>query len=310
MPAFDLSLRWRRSASAQSCGFLPQQVRMRRQCLSAQKRNEPSRSHCARAIRVMRLESGTVSHSSSVSRPGKQRVWLAKLFLRRFSVRATPSPVRHPEALDQRSSLERRRPERRGRTLRGSLRSHLRVTDNTHRSRDAAASGFCESHFHESHESRSSGLLPAHDPEKWTSGFRKRSCAKKEGGGAPTGASTAGVRAASRPSPCGKAPGNRHGAHLVAEARSPFGAPPRFYAEGFIPRLGRGRASWNHRMQTGGPSPAPVQRAPRRPPRGGRADTQTARGAQRMTASREPLRPRPSGVPSRQASLVSRMMVM
>ena len=41
-------------------------------------------------------------------------------------------------------------------------------------------------------------------------------------------------------------------------------------------RLGPGRASWNHRMQTGGPSPAPVQRAPRSPARAGRADTQTA----------------------------------
>src|ERR1700734_3114725 len=41
-------------------------------------------------------------------------------------------------------------------------------------------------------------------------------------------------------------------------------------------RLGLGRASWNHRMQTGGPSPAPVQRAPRSPTRAGRADTQTA----------------------------------
>ena len=41
-------------------------------------------------------------------------------------------------------------------------------------------------------------------------------------------------------------------------------------------RLGLGRASWNHRMQTGGPSPAPVQRAPRSPARAGRADTQTA----------------------------------
>jgi hypothetical protein len=41
-------------------------------------------------------------------------------------------------------------------------------------------------------------------------------------------------------------------------------------------RLGLGRASWNRRMQTGGPSPAPVQRAPRSPARAGRADTQTA----------------------------------
>jgi len=41
-------------------------------------------------------------------------------------------------------------------------------------------------------------------------------------------------------------------------------------------RLGLGRASWNHRMQTGGPSPAPVQRAPRSPARAGRDDAQTA----------------------------------
>jgi hypothetical protein len=41
-------------------------------------------------------------------------------------------------------------------------------------------------------------------------------------------------------------------------------------------RLGPGRASWNHRMQTGGPSPAPVQRAPRSPTRAGRDDAQAA----------------------------------
>ena len=46
---------------------------------------------------------------------------------------------------------------------------------------------------------------------------------------------------------------------------------------GFWPRLGSGRASWNHRMQTGGPSPAPVQRAPRSPARAGRDDAQAAR---------------------------------
>ena len=56
--------------------------------------------------------------------------------------------------------------------------------------------------------------------------------------------------------------------------RSPFGAPPRSCAG--KTRLGLGRASWNRRMQTGGPSPAPVQRAPRSPARAGRADTQTA----------------------------------
>src|SRR5580658_1541726 len=50
---------------------------------------------------------------------------------------------------------------------------------------------------------------------------------------------------------------NRGRADLMERARSPFGAPPR-HPRLFRPRLGSGRASWNHRMQTGGPSPAPV----------------------------------------------------
>jgi len=45
-------------------------------------------------------------------------------------------------------------------------------------------------------------------------------------------------------------------------SRSPFGAPPRLCAEIFRSQLGPGRASWNRRMQTGGPSPTPVQQAP------------------------------------------------
>ncbi len=44
-----------------------------------------------------------------------------------------------------------------------------------------------------------------------------------------------------------------------------FRRPTAVLTKGFTPRLGPGRASWNHRMQTGGPSPAPVQRAPRSP---------------------------------------------
>ena len=44
--------------------------------------------------------------------------------------------------------------------------------------------------------------------------------------------------------------------------RSPFGAPPRLVAGTFQSQLGLGRASWNRRMQTGGPSPTPVQQAP------------------------------------------------
>ena len=66
------------------------------------------------------------------------------------------------------------------------------------------------------------------------------------------------------------------GPQKMERARSPFGAPPR-HPRSFGPRLGLGRASWNHRMQTGGPSPAPVQRAPRGPTRAGRDDAQAAR---------------------------------
>ena len=74
-----------------------------------------------------------------------------------------------------------------------------------------------------------------------------------------------------------RGPGLHRALDLKMErARSPFGAPPR-HPRSFGPRLGSGRASWNHRMQTGGPSPAPVQRAPRSPTRAGRDDAQAAR---------------------------------
>ena len=85
---------------------------------------------------------------------------------------------------------------------------------------------------------------------------------EKEGSGAPKGASNQ----------CPRRIGLRHhepmhGARkrALAEARSPSGAPlrhlPRLLPLGSAP----GRASWNYRVQTGGPSPAPVQRAPRGP---------------------------------------------
>jgi hypothetical protein len=90
----------------------------------------------------------------------------------------------------------------------------------------------------------------------------------KKGGGAPISAST-GVRPAAErkacqrmrraPSSCPATRGTK------TAARSPLGAPPRSCAEGLTLRLGSGRASWNHRIQTGVPSPAPVQRAPRSP---------------------------------------------
>ena len=94
------------------------------------------------------------------------------------------------------------------------------------------------------------------------------------------------------------------GRRLMERARSPFGAPPR-HSPRFYPRLGSGRASWNHRMQTGGPSPAPVQRAPRGPAPAGRDDAQAAR---ERSVSLRPTRTAPappSGVPSRKASFAS-----
>jgi hypothetical protein len=95
-----------------------------------------------------------------------------------------------------------------------------------------------------------------------------------------------------------RGPGLHRALDLMERARSPFGAPPR-HPRSFGPRLGLGRASWNHRMQTGGPSPAPVQRAPRGPTRAGRDDAQAAR---ERSVSLRPTRTAPAppqGVPSR-----------
>ena len=89
---------------------------------------------------------------------------------------------------------------------------------------------------------------------------------------------------------------DRGRADLMERARSPFGAPPR-HPRFFRPRLGSGRASWNHRMQTGGPSPAPVQRAPRGPTRAGRDDAQAARERSVSLRPREPLPLRPKEYP-------------
>jgi hypothetical protein len=91
---------------------------------------------------------------------------------------------------------------------------------------------------------------------------------------------------------------------LMERARSPFGAPPR-HPRFFRPRLGSGRASWNHRMQTGGPSPAPVQRAPRGPARAGRDDAQAARERSVWPRPTRTAPAPPQGVPSRKASFAS-----
>jgi hypothetical protein len=50
-------------------------------------------------------------------------------------------------------------------------------------------------------------------------------------------------------------------------------------------------------MQTGGPSPAPVQRAPRGPARAGRDDAQAARERSVSPRPREPLPLRPKEYP-------------
>ena len=102
-----------------------------------------------------------------------------------------------------------------------------------------------------------------------------------------------------------RGPGLSLGPQKTERARSPFGAPPR-HPRFFRPRLGSGRASWNHRMQTGGPSPAPVQRAPRGPTRAGRDDAQAARERSVSLRSTRTAPAPPQGVPSRKASLCER----
>ena len=98
------------------------------------------------------------------------------------------------------------------------------------------------------------------------------------------------------------------GPQKMERARSPFGAPPR-HPRFFRPRLGSGRASWNHRMQTGGPSPAPVQRAPRSPTRAGRDDAQAARERSVSLRPREPLPLRPKEYPRERRPFASGILV-
>jgi hypothetical protein len=86
--------------------------------------------------------------------------------------------------------------------------------------------------------------------------------AHKEGSGAPKGASNQCPRHTIR---CRHLNVRGRGSAPKVGARSPSGAPLR-HSPRLLP-LGSasGRASWNYRVQTGGPSPAPVQRAPRGP---------------------------------------------
>jgi hypothetical protein len=135
----------------------------------------------------------------------------------------------------------------------------------------------------------------------------------KKGGGAPRSApnrSRIDKRCGAHPLSCLPTAGGPRPpwTSKMERARSPFGAPPR-HPRLFRPRLGSGRASWNHRMQTGGPSPAPVQRAPRSPARAERDDAQAARERSVWPRSTRTAPAPPSGVPSRKASFASGIWV-
>jgi hypothetical protein len=78
-------------------GSSPQHVRSRRHRVLAQKRNDPTKSHCARRIKSLRTRDGHASHSSSVSRPGKLRA----------GRRRAPIPVAHGAGDRRGKSLDR-----------------------------------------------------------------------------------------------------------------------------------------------------------------------------------------------------------
>jgi hypothetical protein len=118
----------------------------------------------------------------------------------------------------------------------------------------------------------------------------KNSSLEKKGGGAPRGAPPGRIdkRCGARPFSCLPTVGRTEAALTSWSGRARLSAPHRGIRGLFGPRLGLGRASWNHRMQTGGPSPAPVQRAPRGPARAGRDDAQAARERSVSLRPREP----------------------
>ncbi len=102
---------------------------------------------------------------------------------------------------------------------------------------------------------------------------------ENEGGGAPNGAPKSKVAA----------PGNSKVRAWPRSCKRIARLPAlhRGHAPGTLhPQLGPGRASWNHRIQTGGPSPAPVQRAPRSP-----VTRRTGRCPSRLRAKSDELRP-------------------
>jgi hypothetical protein len=136
----------------------------------------------------------------------------------------------------------------------------------------------------------------------------------KKGGGAPRSAPTRSrieKRCGARPLSCLPTAGGPRPPWTSKKwsGRARLSAPHRGI-RGFCSRLGSGRASWNHRMQTGGPSPAPVQRAPRSPTRAGRDDAQAARERSVSLRPREPLPLRLKEYPRERRPFASRMAVM
>jgi hypothetical protein len=84
----------------------------------------------------------------------------------------------------------------------------------------------------------------AHDPEKWTCGFRNKIVRRIEGGGAPRGASNLGRIAADKFTLSARTI-RGCGSGLIG-GRSPFGAPPRLSPEAQRPTgSAPGHASWD-----------------------------------------------------------------
>ena len=96
---------------------------------------------------------------------------------------------------------------------------------------------------------------------------------KTKGGGAPVGATVSWGFATQRMSP----PHCAAGEAARPSGRARLAALHRGVAGVTLGGSASARVSWNRRVQTGGPSPAPVQRAPRGPARAGRAGSEAAR---------------------------------
>jgi len=98
-------------------------------------------------------------------------------------------------------------------------------------------------------------------------------------------------------------PARASGAAARPAGRARLSALHRGSRQAVTPDSAPGRVSWNRRVQTGGPSPAPVQRAPRRPvivpdERGPEAARERLARPRAGTAPAPHLRSHPECVPS------------